>query len=358
MIVDGYLSIIEASNFLKISRPTLNARRKQLNLSELHDGNRTLLKKSDLLKLYAKENPCVPSLNLVATEVDPLDNVIVDDTTFDLRKINIVDAYGAISLIVAAAEVVESRKSLYLIVNGNRAMSQLCQIGFFKELQRRFEGRVFWNNDDLPDIEEGTSKIFLPVKYIAFRGQERQYLEEILYPLLKKHGFNDEVIGYLGWIIGEIADNALTHSKGPCYILMGQFSQKVNFLEIAIGDTGKGIQKSLKENPKYAHLSDDDAFIKAFQSQVSSWSDDNPRGKGLSDMLSIAMGSGSLLRVDSKELGIMFNFSNGQKELQFKSPTTSHGGTRFCWVLVNEIFGQAGRADVDQFITRQLGRVK
>ncbi len=357
-MIDGYLSIVEASIFLKISRPTLNSRRKQLNLSELQDGNRTLLKKSELLTLYAKENPCAPSLNLVATEGDRLDNVIVDETTFDLRKINVVDAYGAISLIVAATEVVEKRKSLYLIVNGDRAMSQLCKIGFFKELERRFEGRVFWNSEDLPNAEEGTSKIFLPIKYIAFRGQERQYLEEVLYPLLKKQGFNDEVIGYLGWIIGEIADNALTHAKGPCYILMGQFSQKLNFLEIAIGDTGKGIQKSLKENPKYKDLSDNDAFIKAFQSQVSSWSDDSPRGKGLSDMLSIAMGSGSLLRVDSKELGIMFNFSNGQKELQFMPPTTSYGGTRFCWVLVNDIFGQAGRSDVDQFITRQLGKTK
>lgn len=357
MNINGYLSIIEAAAFVGVSRPTFNSRRKQLNLNEVKDGNRTIIKKSDLLGLYAKENACIPILNLVVTEQDRLSNVLVDDTTFDLRKINIVDAYGAISLMVAAAQVIEAKRSLYLIVNKSRAILQLCQIGFFQELQRRFEGLAFWNSDDLPNFEGVSSQIFLPIKFIAFRGQETQYLEDVLNPLLLKQGYKEDVIGYLGWIIGEIADNALTHAKGPCYILLGQFGSRSNFLEIAIGDMGQGIQSSLKSNPKYANFSDKSALIKAFQSRVSSWSDENPRGKGLSDMLSIAMGSGSLLRVDSKELGVIFNFSNGQQELQITTPMTNLGGTRFCWVLVNDKFEEVGRQEVDQFISRQLEKV-
>ncbi len=354
---DGYLSISEASDFLKISRPTLNARRLQFKLSELKDGNKTLLKKSELLSLYAHEHPRQPNLNLLVIEEDKISDLIVDENTFDLRLINVIDAYGAISLIVIATEIIERSKYLHLIVAKNKAVLMLCQMGFFKELSRRFEGRIFWNENGLP-VEYEPLSVFLPIKYIGFKGQERQYLEETLNPLLQKQGFDDTVIGYLGWIVGEIADNALTHAQRPCYILLGQFSQKNSFLQVAIGDTGKGIQTSLKENPKYKMLSDKAAFIKAFQSAVSSWPDDKPRGKGLNDMLSIAMGSGSLLRVDSKELGVMFNFSSGQKELQFKNPTIEKGGSRFCWVLINDSFKQAGRREVDLFIARELESIK
>lgn len=351
--MDGYLSLNHAADFLGISRPTLNTRRRDYGLTEIKDGASTLLKKSELLPLYAQEHPAQGSINLVVTEKDKIDSLTVDENTLDLRKINIVDAYGAISLLVAAIDVLEKQKTLHLILSDTVAISTLCVMGFFEELKRRFEGRVFWNKDGYPANTDKGWKAFLPIKYIGFKGQERLFLET-LNPLLQKQGFNEETIGYLSWFIGELADNALTHAQGPCYVLLGQFSQNRNYLEIAIGDTGKGIYGSLKENAKYSDLSDELAFIKAFQSLVSCWPDDKPRGKGLSDILAIAMGSGSLLRVDSKSRGLMFNFSNGQRELQEKKPTTPHGGARFCWVLINNTFKSAGRAAVDSFITREI----
>src|SRR5437868_14806919 len=99
---DGLISVQEAADFLHISRPTLNTRRQHYKFNEIKDGNSVLLKKKELLFLYAKENPVLPTLNLVVTENDKIEDLIVDEDTLDLRKINLIDAYGAISLIVAS----------------------------------------------------------------------------------------------------------------------------------------------------------------------------------------------------------------------------------------------------------------
>lgn len=44
---------------------------------------------------------------------------------------------------------------------------------------------------------------------------EGKVLELFLTDLLSK-GFSEAQAGYIGWIIRELADNSLTHAKGPC----------------------------------------------------------------------------------------------------------------------------------------------
>jgi len=352
--MDGFLSLNQAAQFLGISRPTFNVRRTQFKLNEIQEGRSVWINKAELLTVYAKEHLVLGISNLVVTETDTTQQLVIDKNTLDLRRINLIDAYGAISLLVETVEILEQEKRLYLVVANTGAITLLCNMGFFTELKRRFEGRVFWNSDSLPNIEKKIRHVLLPIKYIAYKGQERKYLEEEIAPLIVKQGYDGDTTGYLQWMLGELADNALTHAQGPCYVLAGQFSKTNDCLEIAIGDAGKGIFNSLKENPRYSKLSDKIAFIKAFQSRVSSWPDDKPRGKGLNDALGMAMGSNSLLRVDSKGIGFLFNFSNGQKELLEKTPATSRGGAKFCWVLINSTFDKSDRSEVDQFISREI----
>lgn len=348
------LSLSEAAKFLGISRPTFNARRKEFKLNEIEEGSKTLIKKSDLLRLYVKEHYRSPFLNLIVTDDDLLEKILIDQNTFDLRLINVIDGYGIISLITAAVSILESGLSIYVLLLDTSAVRILKASGFFSELNRRFENRVFYN-EEVSGIQD-IAKPFLTLHYLAYKGQERKMLEDLV-PLLAKQNFSADIVGHLGWITGELADNSLTHAKGPCYVLIGQFNAKNNFLELAIGDTGKGIHGSLKENPKYKLLTDREAFIKAFQSRVSCWSDENQRGKGLCDLLIVAMGNGALLRVDSKEMGLMFNFTNGQKEVMKRKPESTLGGARFCLLLINDKFVNVEREDVDYFIERERARI-
>lgn len=348
------LSLSEAAEFLGISRPTFNVRRLENKFNEITDGNKTLIKKSDLLGLYAKEQYRTQFLNLIVTEDDSLEKILIDKNTFDLRLINLIDGYGIISLITVAVSILESGESLYIISGDTSATRILKAAGFFSELKRRFENRVFYN-EDVSKISD-VAKPYLALHYLAYKGQERKMLENLV-PLLTKQNFNSDVVGHLGWITGELADNSLTHAKGPCYVLIGQFNATNNYIELAIGDTGKGIHRSLKENPKYKALSDQEAFLKSFQPRVSCWSDDKERGKGLCDLLIVAIGNGALLRVDSKEMGLMFNFTNGQREAMKRKPASKYGGARFCLLLINDQFLDITREEVDRFIERERVRL-
>ena len=348
------LNLSEAAEFLGISRPTFNARRLEYKFKEISVGNKTLIKKSDLLNLYAKEQYRTPFLNLVVTDDDSIEKILIDKNTFDLRLINLIDGYGIITLITTAVSILESGESFYIILSDTAAARILKAAGFFSELNRRFENRVFFNEDVscVQDIE----KPYLALHYLAYKGQERKMLEDLV-PLLTKQNFSADVVGHLGWITGELADNSLTHAKGPCYVLIGQFNGTHNYLELAIGDTGKGIHGSLKENPKHKLLSDQEAFLKAFQSKVSCWSDEKERGKGLCDLLIVAIGNGALLRVDSRKMGLMFNFTNGQREVMKKKPASIHGGARFCLLLINDQFVAISRDEVDSFVARERKRL-
>ncbi len=355
---DVFITLSQAAKFMGVSRPTMNKFRMQYSISEKKKGRSVYLNKAELLKVYAQENNFYSTQSLLITENDAVENFKVDANTFDLRKISRIDAYGSMSLLIACVNLLEKRVPLFLIVSDTVSISTLCLIGFFKELDRRFNGQYFLNVDDLPKNPETKGySAFLPFKYIAFGGQETQLLASLA-PLLQKQEYDSDIAGYIGWMMGEVADNSLTHAKGPCYVLMGQFSKENKFLQIAVGDTGKGIFNSLKENPKYSSLLDEVAFIKAFQSTVSCWPDTKPRGKGLCDVLSLAMRSHSILRVDSQNLGLLFNFTHHQKELQIRNPASQTGGSRLCWLLINNQFGPIERQDVDNFILKEIERRK
>lgn len=355
--MDYWYPTSDAAKFVGLSRPTFNHRREVLKFTEQRKGAKTLIPKSELLSLYAKEIMPGSATNLVVTEDNVLGPLFVDEHTLDLRKINVIDAYGIISLVTASASILETGQPLFLILSDSLATRVLAGAGYFSELKRRFKSSVHWNEDGFPNEQKG-NKPFLSLHYIGFKGQERKLLDDLV-PLLMKQGFTVDLIGYIGWVMGELADNALTHAQGPCYMLMGQFGQANTYLEVAIGDTGRGIHGSLKQKAKYAQLTDRAAFLKAFQSRVTCWPDDPQidRGKGLSDLLTIAMGNGSILRVDSNDLGISFNFVNGQQELQQTKSANDKSGTRFCLLLINDKFEQVTREVVDSFIAREMKKV-
>lgn len=348
--MDDLISVSEAALFMGVSRPTFNMRRKEHKFEEITEGAKTLIKKSALLALYAKEHHRSPCFNITLFDEASIKELLIDQNTFDLRLINLIDGYGIITLITTAVSLLEGGGSLYFLVVDVTAIRMLKAAGFFSELKRRFSNNVFYNMD-LANIQD-IPKPFLALHYLAYKGQERKMLEDLV-PLLMKQNFTDDVVGYLGWITGELADNALTHAQGPCYVLISQFNAKNNYLELAIGDTGKGIAGSLKENPKYSKLSEQEAFLKSFQSKVSCWADKAERGKGLCDLLVVAMSNGSLLRVDSKKMGFMFNFANRQREVMKKNPGSHLGGARFCLLLINGAFVTVDRNEVDTFIERE-----
>ena len=173
--------------------------------------------------------------------------------------------------------------------------------------------------------------------------------------MLIRHGFSEEIGARIGWIFGELADNALTHGKGPCYLMCHRFiaakKGKFNFLAIGVADMEVGIHNSLRTNPKYSQLDAKTALLTAFKSNVSSWGDEFKRGKGLTDVIAISLGNYSYFRVESGDMGVSFPWDSAAK---WRQPMSSVSGTRYSIVLTDAEFKDVSRKKADAFIEKLL----
>jgi len=192
-------------------------------------------------------------------------------------------------------------------------------------------------------------EIITPLHLIGYRGGEKSLLDEI-YARLKNQGFSEDLCASLGWTLGELADNATTHAGGPCYFILSSLVGPCKFLTLTIGDTGVGIPVTLKSNELYGELTDFEAFISAFKSDVSSWAEYHKRGKGLNDLLAIAKGNGAWIRAETNGMGVFFDFRAGSGNITARKAGASNSGTRYSMVLIDSQFVHVTKKEMNAFL--------
>ncbi len=353
------ISIAEACALLGVSRPTLNVYREKHKLSEVRFGGKIRLSKTEIIQkviLPAGDVEKTHSISLHSStsikEIQPLSGV------YDLRTIRGIDAYGVLALLCSIKSHLKASEnnSVSLLLDGSPFCSYLEQIGFFTEVERAHHDRVSCNYTALQTRISSRSAVILPLHLIGYRGAEKKILDELYDPLLKQ-GFSENYCGRIGWIIGELCDNAHTHSEGPCYLIIEAIespSTARRFLAIAVSDIGIGIPASLKKNPKYTSRRDEILLPMAFQSEVSRMEVQPKRGKGLNDVMAISKGNGSWLRVESGKLAMTFDFRDGQDQISFAEPIARAPGTRFGLVLIDSGFEEFSRASINEVMQRFL----
>ena len=67
------------------------------------------------------------------------------------------------------------------------------------------------------------------------------------------------VLQALSYCFYEVLDNVLTHSEKICGTVLMRYLSDVNRIQILVADDGIGVLKSLKINPHYADISEEDA---------------------------------------------------------------------------------------------------
>lgn len=347
------ISIAQACVLLRITRPTFDAYRKRFKLREIRKGRRAYFSKVEILSKITPKKSRKP-VQMTIVSGNTADELLIDETTIDLRKIQALDTHGIISLLCSILTLASEKKLVHLLVEDSFFTQRLCSLGFFSEIQRKYPDTVLWDQHKVTKLPSIDTETFLPIQHIGYKGGERQISEE-LFRLLIKHGFSDEIGARIAWIFGELADNALTHGKGPCYLMCQRFvapeNDTRNYLAIAVGDLGVGIHKSLRTNPKYSHLDDKKALISAFKSSITSWEDAHNRGKGLTDVIITTLGSDSLFRVEAGDLGFSISWN---KAAECIHPTCSVSGTRYSIVLADGEFKKITRKDADEYIDRLL----
>jgi excisionase family DNA binding protein len=353
------ISIAEACALLGVSRPTLNAYREKYKLSEVRLGGKIKLSKTEILQkivLSTKYTEKMHAVSMVSdtniNELQPLPGV------FDLRRIKGIDAFGVLALLCSIKAHLKKSEAntVSLLVDGSPFCSYLEAIGFFTEVERAHHDRISCNYEALKTRTITRSTVILPLHLIGYRGAEKKILDELYDPLLKQ-GFSENYCSHIGWIIGELCDNAHTHSEGPCYLIIEALestSTSRRFLTIAVGDIGIGIPASLKKNPKYVELRDQILLPMSFLSEVSRMEVEPKRGKGLNDVMGISKCNGSWLRVESGSLAMRFDFRDGQEKIGFTHPIIQSTGTRFGLVLIDSEFMEFSRASINEIIQRFL----
>lgn len=366
---DQLVTAKEAAELLNVSFPTFKKIQKQHGLTGIRIGARIKFSRAEILRIVGSAGIQKPS----SDELPPMDFTVFTDNkihqleiekgVFDLRTVKTMDPYGVLSLLCTLISRCKEGQNLELLIEDNKLTQYLRAIDFFRELEAESEGKIGWDKTLLKTVVEfPDADILVPIRGIKLKGNER-FIAEKLIDLLKKQGFSAAVGRKIAHIIGELADNALTHSdpilsERSCFILARRFLlNQTNCIIVGLVDTGQGIHTSLKGNPKHKGLSDRGAFLEAFRPYVSSWDDSARRGKGLTDVLTIAWGNKSFLRVDSGKLGLFMDFQN-EPSIKFRAPSTSAMGTRYGIVLIDNEFKKRTREEADELIKTTERKVK
>jgi hypothetical protein len=347
------ITIAEACVLLGVTRPTLNVYRKKYRFKEIREGRRIFFSRQEILSKCSPK-VVVKTDSFIITDDTSVETLLVSDEVFDLRKIKYIDPHGILSLLCLVLTKAKEGKTIQLLVEDSFQIQRMHSLGFFFELERKYPETVVWDRSKVRGLPGVDTDTFLPIQYVGSKGGERQSAEDLA-RLLIKHGFSEEIGARIGWIFGELADNALTHSKGPCYLMCQRFvavkKDDFNFLAIAVADLGVGIDNSLRSNEKYSGLDNKTAFLSAFKSSVSSWSDSFNRGKGLTDVIKIALGNDSYFRAESGAMGFIIPWDRKDRWVR---PMCSVSGTRYSIVLTDNEFRNISREIADDYVEKLL----
>ena len=348
----------EACDLLDISKPTLSSYRKKYNVSHVKIKREVKFSKTEILtKLYKILNPLGEKVGFSIFAGHEFDVLKIDDTTYDLRKINSIDGHGAISLICHLVTEMNNGCFIHLFIDKTNTF--LKAMNFFGELKRYLNSKVFWDEEIFTSIGNFSydGLIKLPVRRLGVVGAHSTVADDLIISL-SEQGYSRDICSYIGWAIGELADNSATHAKiHPSFIYFEQFGDDRRYLQLTIGDTGVGIPDSLKGNERYIDLTDKEALLTAFKPYVSGRPDEEERGKGLTDVLKISMECGSKMRVESNGIGYYYNFSAGLDNFEVITPLFKGNGTIISILFIDGNFGSKEREDVESYIDVCLGKI-
>jgi hypothetical protein len=359
MYFGDLISAEDACDLLDISRPTLMKYVKVMGLSQFKVKKKVNYSKCEILqKLYTLLNPLNSKVDFGIHSAGQLEALKIGIDSYDLRKLGTIDGHGAISLICfLMSEIKKEDKYIHLVID--KSQEFLKAMNFFGALRQHLNSRIFWDEkifDSIKDLKF-PEVIKLPIKRLGVVGSHTKITDDLTLNLFNQ-GYSQDICAYVGWAIGELTDNASTHAQiHPSFIYFEQFGEDNRFLQFTIGDIGIGIPASLKKNATYGGLENDAALLTAFRPNVSGRPDAEQRGKGLTDVLKIAMECSSNLRVESNNIGLFLRFDSGRDDFFRHRPLYQNDGTIISMMFIDGNFSSLERSDVNNYIDKCLGKL-
>jgi hypothetical protein len=359
MYIGDLIGLQEALTILRVSRPTFDKIRKEYQLKEFKVGRFTKFSKTELLqRVVVKRFPLGEKFQFCFGYPFNFESLKLDENSYDLRKIDLMDGHAAISFICHIVSRVKNDHSyIHLIIDDSA--SWLKFFNFFGALKQLHNSKVFWDDDYLSKIPavNFSEWIKLPVTRLGFVGAQTKIADDLTIQLAKQ-GYSDEVCSYIGWAMGELCDNASTHAGvHPCFVQFTQLGKDKKFLLFTIGDVGIGIPRSLRKNVRYSLFSDKEAILSSFKPYVSGRADEERRGKGLTDVLKITMECSSYLHVESNDCSFAFRFNVGKDTFLEQAPVVRGEGTVISVLFIDGNFASFDRDAVRDYIDSCLEKI-
>lgn len=359
MYIGDLIGIKEASGLVGVSRPTFDKLRIEVNLREFKVGRFKKFSKLELLQKYFVDKVPMGSKFQFCFGYDiDFDVLKIDNFSYDLRRIELIDGHCAIAFICHLVSRIKQNGCYIHLIFDNSA-TWLKYFNFFGSLKQFLNSKIFWDEILLNEVPEVnlSAWIKLPITKLGFVGAQTRITDDLTVQL-KLQGYSDDVCAYIGWAMGELCDNSATHAGvHPCFVQFTQLGDDRKYLLFTIGDVGVGIPNSLRRNKRYVDLIDHAAVLTAFKPNVSGRDDEEKRGKGLTDVLKIAMECSSCLQVESNGVAYAFRFNAGKDSfLEYKASVNSEG-TLISILFIDGNFASYDRSDVEKYINNCLEKI-
>lgn len=176
-----------------------------------------------------------------------------------------------------------------------------------------FKGLVEWTNPE--PFARHEPQGFTPL--VSFEVGEAAVVAAR--DLTKSVGGDEETQRALKWALSELTENVVFHANAPWGGVACAQSWRPGVVELAIADRGRGIPASLRENPRHATLTDEEALMAAVVRHISGL-EDTARGLGLWLVSQMVEVNGGQLEVRC-----------GARRLSQSGPLCTVGQTRAVW---------------------------
>lgn len=112
------------------------------------------------------------------------------------------------------------------------------------------------------------------------------------------------VLQALSYCFYEVLDNVLTHSERKCGTAIMRYVQENNKIQILVADDGVGVAYSLRTNPQYTNIADEDAVKMCIVDGVT---DGKGMGFGLYSTARLIKSVGIRLEIHSGEYKLVYD---------------------------------------------------
>lgn len=233
MYLGDLIDTAEVCDLLKVSKPTFKKYRSTYSIQEFKIRKKIQFSKTEILqKLFVTLIPLGEKFSFSMHSHNSFEVLKIDDSTYDLRRVNSIDGHGAISLVChLMSEIKKENKFIHIVIDEKSDF--LRGMVFFEVLKQYLNSKIFWDESYFSLILDCEYKtlIKLPITKLGVVGSHSKITDDFTIHLFSQ-GYSQDICSYKGWAIGELTDNSATHAQVyPCFVYCEQFAEDRRYLQ-------------------------------------------------------------------------------------------------------------------------------